>query len=140
MRVVLDTNILISAFGWGGVPGRLLLSGLTGQVELCTSPHLSTELERVFAYPTVAQALAKRGLSAADLHRRYLASVLWFEAAPLPRPVCRDADDDHVLACAVAAGADLIVSGDDDLLSLRAYENIPIMTAAVALDRIAASA
>ena len=140
MRVVLDTNILISAFGWGGVPGRLLLSGLTGQVELCASPFLSAELERVFAYPTVAQALAKRGLSAADLHRRYLASVLWFEAAPLPRPVCRDADDDHVLACAVAAGADLIVSGDDDLLSLRMYENMPIVTAAVALDRIAASA
>lgn len=140
MRVVLDTNILISAFGWGGIPGRLLLSGLTGQVELCTSPHLSTELERVFAYPTVAQALAKRGLSATDLHRRYLASVLWFEAAPLPRPVCRDADDDHVLACAVAAGADLIVSGDDDLLSLRAYDNIPIMAAAAALDRIVASA
>ena len=140
MRVVLDTNILISAFGWDGVPGRLLLSGLTGQVELCTSPHLSTELERVFAYPTVTQALAKRGLSAADLHRRYLASVLWFEAAPLPRPVCRDADDDHGLACAVAAGADLIVSGDDDLRSLRTYENIPIMTATAALEKIAASA
>lgn len=140
MRVVLDTNILISAFGWGGIPGRLLLSGLTGQVELCTSPHLSTELERVFAYPAVAKALAKRGLSAADLHRRYLSSVLWFEAVPLPRPICRDADDDHVLACAVAAGADLIVSGDDDLLSLRAHENIPIMTAAGALDRIVASA
>ncbi len=139
MRVVLDTNILISAFGWGGIPGRLLLSGLTGQIELCTSPHLSTELERVFAYPTVVQALAKRGLSAEDLHRRYVASVLWFEAAPLPRPVCRDADDDYVLACAVAAGADLIVSGDDDLLSLRVYENIPIMAAAAALERIVAS-
>ncbi len=139
MRVVLDTNILISAFGWGGVPGRLLLSGLTGQIELCTSPHLSTELERVFAYPTVSQALAKRGLSAADLHHRYVASVLWFEAAPLARPVCRDADDDHVLACAVAAGAELIASGDDDLLSLRAYENIPILTAAAALERIVAS-
>ena len=102
MRVVLDTNILISAFGWGGIPGRLLLSGLTGQIDLCTSPYLSTELERVLAYPPVAQAMAKRGLSAADVYRRYIASVLWFEAAPLPRPVSRDADDDHVLACAVA--------------------------------------
>jgi predicted nucleic acid-binding protein len=86
----------------------------------------------------VAQALAKRGLSAADQHRRYLASVLWFEAAPLPRPACRDPDDDHVLACAVAAGADLIVSGDNDLLSLHTYENIPIVTAVAALEKIAA--
>ncbi|MBL8381433.1 MAG: putative toxin-antitoxin system toxin component, PIN family [Burkholderiales bacterium] len=139
MRVVLDTNILISAFGWGGVPGQVLLSGLTGQVELCTSPQLSAELKRVFAHPTVAHALAKRGLSASDLHRRYLASVLSLEAAPLPRPVCRDADDDHVLACAIAADADLIVSGDEDLLSLRTYEGIPILTAAAALARIVAT-
>ncbi|MSQ70196.1 MAG: putative toxin-antitoxin system toxin component, PIN family [Betaproteobacteria bacterium] len=137
MRVVLDTNITISAFGWGGIPGRLLLSGLTGQIELCTSPFLSTELGRVLAYPAIAQALAKRGLSARDVHRRYLASVLWFEPAPLTQPVCRDSDDDHVLACAIAAGADLIVSGDDDLLSLRRYENIPIVTATAALETIA---
>ena len=139
MRVVIDTNVLISAFGWGGIPGRLLLSGLVGSFELCTSQPLSTELERVLAYPTVAQALAKRGLSAGDVHRGYLASTLWFEAQPLPRPVCRDTDDDHVLACAVAAHADLIVSGDDDLLSLGFYESIPIMSASAALAKFASS-
>ena len=140
MRVVLDTNILISAFGWGGIPERLLQTGLTGQIELCTSRFLSAELERVLAYPPVAKALAKRGLLATDVHRHYLASVLWFDPAPLPRSVCRDADDDNVLACAVAAEADLIVSGDDDLLSLHAYENIFVVTAVAALEKIVTSA
>ena len=94
-------------------------------------------MERVLGYSPVAQALSGRGLSAGDVHRRYLASALWFNAQPLLRPVCRDADDDHVLACAVAAHADLIVSGDGDLLDLGDYERIPIMTASAALERIA---
>ena len=58
----------------------------------------------------------------------------------MPRPVCRDADDDHVLACAVAAHADLIISGDDDLLALGVFENIPIMTVSGAFERIVNSA
>ena len=52
---------------------------------------------------------------------------------PLPQPVCRDPDDDHVLACALAAQADLIVSGDADLLDLREYRSIRIVAAAEAL-------
>jgi predicted nucleic acid-binding protein len=47
--------------------------------------------------------------------------------------VCRDPDDDHVLACALAAQADLIVSGDADLLNLREYQSIRIVAAAEAL-------
>ena len=140
MRLVLDTNVLISAFGWGGVPGQLLLAGLAGQFEICTSQHLSTEVERVLSYPQIFQALFKRGLSAQDVYRKYLASALWFEPQPLPQPVSRDADDDHVLACALAARADLIVSGDDDLLSLGAFENIPIVTTSTALNHIGKSA
>jgi predicted nucleic acid-binding protein len=52
---------------------------------------------------------------------------------PLAAPVCRDASDDAVLACALAASADMIISGDDDLLSLRIFENIPILSPTNAL-------
>lgn len=57
-------------------------------------------------------------------------------APALPQPVCRDPDDDTVLACALAARVDLIVSGDDDLLVLKAFQGIPIITAAQVLQRI----
>jgi predicted nucleic acid-binding protein len=46
----------------------------------------------------------------------------------LPKPVCRDPDDDLVLVTAVGAGATMIVTGDDDLLVLRSYSGIEIMT------------
>ena len=51
--------------------------------------------------------------------------------------VIRDPDDDKVLACAIAARAELIVSGDNDLLVLASYQNIPIVKITEALDRIA---
>ncbi len=56
--------------------------------------------------------------------------------AALPKPVSRDPDDDHVLACAPAAQAGLIVSGDDDLLALGACRGIPIRSPAQAIDYI----
>jgi len=57
---------------------------------------------------------------------------------PLPAPASRDPDDDHVLACALAAKADLIVTRDLDLLDLTTYQGIPIVAAAEALRRIEA--
>lgn len=58
------------------------------------------------------------------------------EPAPLPEPMCRDPDDDHVIACALTARADAIVSGDRDLLDLGQYQGIAILTTAQALERI----
>jgi len=57
-------------------------------------------------------------------------------APPLPQPVCRDPDDDAVLACALAAQVDLIVSGDADLLVLEQFEGIRIVTPAQAVKMI----
>ncbi len=57
-------------------------------------------------------------------------------APTLPQPVCRDPDDDAVLACALAAHADLIVSGDADLLVLKQFQGMHIVTAAQALKSV----
>lgn len=64
-----------------------------------------------------------------------LASLV--EPMPIPPTIIADPDDDHVLACALAAEAELIVSGDRHLLGLGVYQNIEIITAAQALERIA---
>lgn len=68
---------------------------------------------------------------------RRLAEVI--EPPPLPQPVCRDPDDDEVLALAIAAKVELIVSGDNDLLSLRNFEGIPILAPAQAVGVIEAA-
>ncbi len=59
------------------------------------------------------------------------------EPPPLPQPVCRDPDDDAILALALAARVELIVSGDDDLLALGNFQGVPIVSPAQAVKRIA---
>jgi putative PIN family toxin of toxin-antitoxin system len=72
-----------------------------------------------------------------ELLTRYLNVAIVVEPTALPQ-IVRDPDDDHVLACALAARADLIVTGDSDLLTLLNYQDIPIVTPAEALRRLAA--
>ena len=66
----------------------------------------------------------------------YVQAVVVLEVVPLPQPVCRDPDDDAVLALALQAQADVIVSGDQDLLVLGSFEGISILTARQALERM----
>jgi uncharacterized protein len=80
----------------------------------------------------LVQSKTTRERSLAEV--RQLAEVV--EPPPLPAPVCRDPDDDEVLALALAAKVDLIVSGDDDLLVLQVFEGIPILTPAQALQHV----
>jgi len=99
-----------------------------------TSGELIAELTRVLSYPRIEKVLTKRGLTAADLVEQIgLVSDL-IVAPALPKPVCRDPDDDAILACALAVRADLIVSGDQDLLVLQEFEGIPILNAAQAME------
>ncbi len=138
MRVVLDTNTLVSALLSPNGPPRLLLDDARAQVfELCTSPVLMAELLDVMSREKFARRLAAAGLTPLGIvsEIRRLASM----ATPVdvPRVVAGDADDDHVLACAVAARADLIVSGDRHLLGLGGhYQGIAIVTPAQAMQQI----
>lgn len=90
-------------------------------------------------YPRISTALTKRGLMASELVSQIGLVSDVVSAPKLPHPVCRDPDDDEVLACAVAVKADFIVSGDKDLLVLQSYEGIPILTVMQALQRLGVS-
>lgn len=137
MRLVLDTNVVISALLWRGTPYRLL-EAIRRQdgLQLYSSSTLLEELAAVATRPAMGKRLATIGKTASEILTDYLEAIDLVEPVDVPR-VARDSDDDHVLACAVAASAELIVSGDLDLLALTAYERIPIVTPVAALRQIA---
>lgn len=122
MRAVIDTNVLLSALLWRGPPHALLEQARNGMVTLISSPALLAELAEVIARAKFNVILARSNTSRAQTlaQVRQLAEVI--DPPALAKPVCRDPDDDAVLALAIAAEADLIVSGDDDLLSLIHFE------------------
>jgi putative PIN family toxin of toxin-antitoxin system len=136
MRIVADTNTVLSGLLWQGPPRRLLDLARQRTVTLCTSPTLLAELAEVIGRDKFVKRVHAATLSAAELVQDYerLAEVV--EPQPLPAPTSRDPDDDHVLACARAGKADLIVSGDRDLLILHEYQDIPILSTTAALVRL----
>jgi uncharacterized protein len=133
IRAVLDTNVVLSVLLWHGTPHALLDRVREGTLIFISSQELLAELAEVIARPQFETILARSNTS----RERSLAEVreLTEMIAPLPlaEPVCRDPDDDAVLALAVMANVDFIVSGDEDLLTLKGFKNIPIVTPAEAL-------
>lgn len=135
VRLVLDTNIVVSGLLWKNAPSRLIDAALNGRIELFTSPTLLLELEDVLARTNLAKRVAVSGLRVEELIARY--AVLAQSVVPASiTPVLPDPDDDHVLGCALGARADLIVSGDAQLLNLKRYHGIEIVGAARSLEVI----
>ena len=136
MLLVIDTNVLLSGLFWRGPPHTLLGKARDGAVDLVLSAALIEELLDVIARPKFADILARTSRTPERIMDELRVFVDVVAAPPLPLPICRDPDDDAVLACALAARADLIASGDDDLRALGTFENIPIISAAEALVRL----
>lgn len=137
MRAIIDTNVFIAGLLWRGSPHVLLEHARAGMLAVISSSTLIAELEDVLGRAKFAAIFSKTSTS---LERtiaevRQLAELI--DPPPLERPVCRDSTDDHVLALALSANADMVVSGDDDLLVLRSFANIPIVTPADAVKRLA---
>lgn len=137
MRLVLDTNVVVSGLLWHGLPRRLLDWATNDVVELHSSQALLDELLHTLRYPKFAKRIAGFETSAPALAAQYVALVTVVTPAAIPATIERDPDDDAVLACALAAQADLIVSGDAHLLNLKQFQRIPIVPAAEAVARIA---
>ncbi len=136
MRAVVDTNVLISALLWHGAPHQLLERARGGELVLITSPVLLAELAEVISRAKFGSVLERSNTSQERLLDDLQRVMEVIRPPTLPRPVCRDPDDDEVLALGIAAQADLIVSGDVDLLALKEYQGIRIVNPAEALGLI----
>jgi putative PIN family toxin of toxin-antitoxin system len=124
VRAIIDTNGLL----WHGTPHALLDHTRKGTITFLSSPALLAEFAEVIRRPKFHAILAQSKTDPEQLLRelRQLAEII--DPPPLPESVSRDRDDDVVLALAVAARADLIISGDTDLLVLGAYAGIQSST------------
>lgn len=136
MRIVVDTNVIVSAFLWGGTPRRLLDVIEEQQLELFTSRALIAELEDVLAREKFAAQLSRTRFTSAFLIARYTQLATLIAPAEVAVPELRDPKDIHVLACALATRAEAIVSGDADLRVLGRYQEIPVVSPADCLRRI----
>ena len=137
VHVVADTNTVVSGLLWHGPPRQVLDAAHLGTIRLSTSASLLAELSDVLQRPKFAERLARANVTPHTLVFGYAALARLVVPAPIGPVVVADPDDDAVLACAVAAQAEVIVSGDRALLALESYEGIPIITAAQLMARIA---
>lgn len=138
MRLVLDTNVAIAGLLWNGHPRHLLDLAIDGSIALISSPALIDELAHMLNYPKFSRRIATLcATTPSALTVRYGALVMLVTPSEVPPIVANDPEDDQVLACALAADADLIVSGDKHLLGLGgAYQGIRIVTPAEAVQLI----
>ena len=137
MRLVLDTNIVISGLLWNGPPRSLLDAAVGGTLDIYTSAVLAMELREALAYAKFAKRITANADSVDRCIGRFMAIANLTAAAMIEGTGSADPDDEHVIACALSAQADLIVSGDAHLLDLKSYRRIRIVTATAALAIIA---
>jgi len=123
VKAVFDINVFLAAFLTEGVCAKLLTRARKQQFSFITCPFIVHEFERILTKKFSATKQEKNAL------------VLIAEAAQeivqpseIPTGACRDKDDDNVLACALEAEADYFVTGDNDLLHLKVFKGIRIIT------------
>jgi len=136
MRVVADTNIIVSGLLWLGPPRQILEAARAGKVRLFTSTTLLGELHDVLGREKLARRLLEANVRIDELVLGYAALASVIRPADIGTVISDDPDDDAVLACATAAKADFIVSGDRHLLALGEFRAIPILAATEFLNRL----
>jgi putative PIN family toxin of toxin-antitoxin system len=132
VRLVLDTNVVLSALLWDGSPKNLLLMGRSEGVSFFASSHLIAELRGVLSRRKFEKKIVGSLRSVDQLITLYCDQAILVHPVPTPR-IVSDPDDDVVIGTAIAAKANLIVTGDHALLAVAEYAGIRIVSAIEAL-------
>lgn len=125
MKIVVDTNVMISGIFFGGFPRQVVEAVVDSKIVACANQEILDEYVRV-----VEEMIARKQGTLRDDALTILMSKLDLVQPESHVEVCRDPDDDKFIACALDARALYIVSGDQDLLVIGEYNGIRVITAA----------
>ena len=131
MKVVVDTNVVLSGVFFGGLPGRVLEAWREGRFTLVLSAPYSPNREAGAEFESQYGGAAFEAFAALLVMNSEIVDA----PAHLPDQVCTDPDDDKFLACALAAGISVIVSGDKRLRAVSGWNGIEILTPRQFIDR-----
>ena len=130
MRVLLDTNVIVSALLYRGRPAQALIRCLDPDIVLVTSEYILSELEDVLR----RKSDWSESIIFGSVERLRIASEMIAPSVQIA--ACRDPDDNRILEAAVDGDADFIVSGDADLLSMASFRGLQIVSVAEFLARL----
>lgn len=130
IRIVIDTNVYISALVFDGKPAIVLQLAEALGIELVTSLELESELVE-----TLTSKFGWAAQRVREATERLWERAHWVSPEPLSG-IVRDPNDNHVLAAAAAAGSQFIVTGDRDLLALTSFQGVRILTPTAFLEHI----
>jgi len=123
LRIVLDTNVLISGIFFTGHPNEILQAWKIKRIQIVISPDIYSE------YTRVADHISRKypGIDISGILNLIAVHSEIVHPAPLPKQVCEDPDDDKFIACSLSGRVNLIVSGDKHLLKLSGYKGIRVL-------------
>ena len=123
MRVVIDTNVIVSGVFFSGPPRRILEAWRDRRLEVVASPEVFEEYRRV----GTRLAGQFESVSLEPFLALFATSALFVQPRPLPRAAVSDPADDKFFACALAGDCHVIVSGDKQVLAASGYEGVEVL-------------
>ena len=128
MKVVLDTNVLISATFWEGDSSKIVKKVEDKEIELILSKDILDEFKSVLEYKEIQEKIKNKNLEMKRTVEKIISISTIVEPKNKFKIVEKDSDDDKFLECAVEGNADFIISQDNHLLKLKEFKGIKILT------------
>ncbi len=126
LKIVLDTNVWVSALIWGGKPAKIVEAAEQGRIDLFVSESIVEEISRVLSYPKI-EKIYRPQTTCRQLMEQILKNTKFVETTTKLKVINEHPADDKIIECAASAKADYIVSGDKHLLNVVAYQKTQIL-------------
>src|SRR3989338_1769750 len=136
IKLVLDTNTIISGLLWKGIEFELLQTIEQQKALLFLNADILMEIHRILHYERLKKYIILSELSPEQLIEKITALAHIISGNTPKTSLCRDKEDEKFITCAILSNAKYIITGDEDLLVIKQYKNIKIITTKEALELI----